>query len=115
MDVYSKLIESLKNCDAACNNCAISSLDEEDSKVMSGCIKLNLHCSDVCHLALRLVSRDSNHAVSALKLCINICADCATECEKYKYDQCQLSAEACRRCETHCSNYLEQLAEPESI
>jgi len=82
---------------------------------MSNCIKLNLHCAEVCHLAMRVVARDSDHAVSAVELCVNICAECATECEKYEYEQCLLSAEACRRTEAHCRNYLKQAAEPESI
>lgn len=115
MDVYSKLVESLEKCDAACNNCAISSLEVDDSKPMSDCVKLSLDCADVCHFALRLLARDSIHAVTAVKLCMTMCDECATECEHYEYDACQLSAEACRRTEKHCSIYLEQAAETASI
>jgi len=115
MDVYSELVDSLEKCDAACNNCAISSLDEDDRKPMSDCIKLSLECADVCHLALRLLARDSTHAVSTVKLCMTICGECATECEKFEYDQCRLSARACRRSEKQCSIYLEHVAEPVSI
>jgi len=115
MEVYSELVESLKNCDAACKNCAISCVEEEDIEKMSNCIKLNLHCAEVCHLALSLVIRDSEYAESAVELCINICAESATECDEYEHDQCLISAEACRRTAAHCRNYLEQAAKPESI
>lgn len=110
MDAYSELVEALEKCDAACNNCAISSLEEVDLKLITTCIKLNLHCAEVCHFALRLLARDSSHAASAVKLCMTMCNECATESEKFDYDQCQLSAEACRRSEKQCSMYLEQAA-----
>jgi len=115
MDVYSELVEALGKCDAACNNCATTSLEEADCEPMSGCIKLNLHCAEVCQLALGLLLQHSEDSVSALKLCMIMCDECATECEKYEYDQCRLSAEACRRYVKQCSLYLEQIAEPESI
>jgi len=115
MDVYSELVESLENCDAVCSDCAVSSLDEEDNKAMSDCIKLSLDCADVCHLALRLLARDSSYVVSAVKLCMNMCDECATEYERHEHDQSRLCYQACRQCETHCRNYLEQAAEPESI
>ena len=115
MDVYSELVESLENCVASCNNCASSCLDEENVQEMTACIKLDLDCGDVCHMALKLLARDSNHAVSVVQLCMGICAECAAECEKHDHDHCQLCAEACRRCEEHCRNYLEQMAEYEPV
>lgn len=114
MDVYSELIESLENCVAACNNCAVSCLNEENVHAMTECIKLDLDCADVCHMALKLLARDSNHAVSVVQLCLSICGECAVECEKHDKDHCQLCAQACRRCEDHCRNYLERVAVPEA-
>lgn len=115
MEVYSELVESLEKCDAACSNCAISSLELDDRHSMSDCVKFCLDCADICHLALRLLARDSSHAVSAVKLCMTMCDECATECEKYEYDHCRLSAEACRRSEKQCRIYLVQVAETVSI
>ena len=110
MEVCSELVESLEKCDAACNNCAISSLENMDRKPMSNCIKLNLHCAEVCQLALRLLAGNSSQVVSAVELCMALCDECATSCEAYEYDLCRLSAEACRQTEKHCSMYLEQAA-----
>ena len=115
MEMYSELIETLGKCDAACNNCAISSLEDVDLKPMSNCIKLNLHCAELCDLALSLLVQNSDQAFSAVKLCMTMCDECATECEKYESDKCRLSAEACRLTEKHCSIYLEQAAETVSI
>lgn len=115
MDVYSELVESLENCDAVCNNCAVSSLNEKDSRALTNCIKLNLDCADVCHLALRQLARNSKYAVLIVEICMKICAECAEECKKYDNDQCRLSTGACRRCENHCRNYLVQVAESEFL
>jgi len=114
MEVYSQLVESLENCDALCNNCVTSSLDEDNIQPLSACIKLSIDCADICHLALKLLTRDSSHTVSAVELCMTICGECAAECEKHDYDQCRLSTRACRQCESHCRIYLEQVAEPDT-
>lgn len=114
MDVYSELVESLENCVAACNNCASSCLDEGDIQRLTACIKLDLDCADACHIALKLLARDSNHAISVVELCMDICAECAAECEKHEHDHCRLCAKSCRRCEDRCRRYLDQVAEPEA-
>lgn len=115
MDVYSELVESLENCVAACHNCAASCLEEENVYSMRECIKLDLDCADVCHMALKLLARDSSHAVSVVKLCMGICAECAAECEKHEHDHCQQCAKACRRCEDQCGNYLDRITEPDIV
>lgn len=112
MEIYSELIESLENCVASCNNCAASCLGEDNVKALAGCIRLNLDCADTCHLALKLMARDSNHAASVVELCKDICSECAAECEKHEHDHCQLCANACLRCADHCTNYLDQVEQP---
>lgn len=108
MDVYSELVESLENCVAACNNCAASCLDEDNIESMTECIKLDLDCGDACHLTLKLLARDSNHAIAMVELCKDICAECAAECEKHDQDHCKLCAMACNRCAERCQNYIEK-------
>lgn len=114
MDVYSELVESLEICVAVCNNCVASCLDEENVQSMTECIKLDLDCADACHLTLKLLARDSNHAMVAVKMCRDICVECAAECEKYDHDHCQQCAKACRRCDDHCKNYIEKFTQPVS-
>lgn len=111
MDVYSELVESLERCLTACNNCAVSSLEEEHVQSMTDCIKLNLDCADICDISLKLLARDSNQSTSAVQLCKNICAECAEECEKYEHEHCQQCADFCRRCESQCGMYIEYMAD----
>ncbi len=115
MEVYSELVESLEDCVAACNNCAASCLAEDSVQEMTDCIKLDLDCADICHMALKLLARDSGHAITVVELCKNICAECAVECEKHEHDHCQQCANACRRCENRCRNYLTKVSQPESV
>lgn len=112
MEIYSDLIESLENCVASCNNCAASCLREENVKALAICIKLNLDCADACHLAFKLLARDSNHAVSVVELCKNLCRECAEECEKHDHDHCQLCAKACTKCANQSKNYIDQVVQP---
>ena len=98
------LIEALNNCAAECNHCATACLEEQDVKMLSRCIKLDLDCADVCQLTASLVARGSEHASHLLKECADICDACAEECEKHAehMDHCRACAEECRRCAEEC-------------
>lgn len=115
MDIRSELIESLEKCVTACNHCAASCLDEENVKAMADCIKLDLDCADVCQMTLKLLVRDNTSAITIVQFCSDICAECASECEKHEHDHCQQCAEACRNCEEKCKTYLDRVAEPNTV
>ena len=96
-------MEALSNCAAECNHCATACLDEQDVKMLSRCIKLDIDCADICLLTASYVARDSEHANHLLKECAEICEACAEECEKHAHmEHCRKCAEACRHCAEAC-------------
>jgi len=101
----SSLINKLSNCLAACEHCADACLSEDNIDAMTDCIRTDRDCADVCALAIKFVSRDSDHASSILELCADLCSACAGECADHDHDHCQECAKACRECEEACRNY----------
>jgi len=104
------LIESLNNCAAECNHCATACLDEQDVKMLSKCIKLDIDCADICQLNASLIARGSEHGYHLLKECAEICEACAEECEKHArhMEHCKACAEECRKCAEECRAVTEE-------
>lgn len=98
-----ELMNALNNCAAECNHCATACLDEEDVKMLTRCIKLDMDCADICQLTASYVARGSEHTNHLLKECAEICEACAEECEKHAHmEHCSKCAEACRHCAEVC-------------
>ena len=98
------LIDTLNNCAIECSHCAMACLDENDVKMLTACVKLNIDCADVCKLAASLLSRGSEHGNHLLEECAEICEACATECEKHSHmEHCKRCADVCRHCADECS------------
>lgn len=97
-------ITALNECATACNHCLTSCLQEQDVQSMTGCIKLDRDCADICQLVSSFLARGSEHGKHLLKECIEICEKCAAECEKHAHhhDHCKQCAEACRKCVEAC-------------
>lgn len=105
MEKYDELIEKLLNCALACEHCATMCLQEEDVKMMAGCIRLDRDCVDICLQAARLLRRDSRLALQYLLICEEACRLCAEECNKHQHDHCQVCAAACTACADACHEY----------
>ena len=99
-----ELISALNKCTGACNYCTTACLEEEDVKMMTACIKLDIDCAAICNLTANFIARGSVHGRHLLKECAEICNQCAAECEKHtKMQHCVSCAEACRACEAYCT------------
>lgn len=101
-----EMISVLADCQAACNFCFHSCLEEAEVKMMARCIMLDRDCSEICGLTISMVASESEFATKALELCIAACDECARECRKHRYDHCEKCAEACEKCSEACREYL---------
>jgi hypothetical protein len=100
-----QLLNLLNNCIAECNHCASACLEEEDVKMLTKCIKLDLDCAEICNLVVGYLARGSQHAEHLMGECAEICRACAEECEKHAahgMEHCRTCAEACRKCAEEC-------------
>ncbi len=100
---YQSVIEALNACAAACDHCFDACLEEQDVKMMAGCLRLDRDCADICKLTASALTRNSPVAKIFLQACADICQACGNECAKHTHmPHCQECAEACRRCEEAC-------------
>ena len=100
---HKELISILNACAIECNRCTIACLEEENINMLEKCIKLDIDCAEMCHLAVSFLARDSEHTEHILPECAELCESCAKECEMHKdLDHCKVCAEACRKCAEAC-------------
>lgn len=103
------LMDTVLECQKACNNCFDACLKEDDVKMMAECIRSDRECADMCSIVLDFAQRDSKILPELLQACIKSCEVCADECEKHDHDHCQECAKACRACAKVCKEYLEEI------
>ena len=106
-------IDALSDCVQACNADNAADLGEPNVTEMVTCIRLCLHCADICTAAVGVMSRpaayDAGVTRPLLEACVAICRNCGDECERHArmHEHCRVCAEACRRCEQACRDLLD--------
>jgi Domain of Unknown Function (DUF326) len=107
-----RCVEECFDCSATCAGCADACLGEPDVSGLVRCVRLNLDCADVCDAVGRVVTRqteiDLGAVRAAIEACVVVCRACGDECERHAahHDHCRVCAESCRRCEQACSDLL---------
>jgi hypothetical protein len=108
-------LDALNDCIQACVADTDEDLGEKDLADMVRCIRLCLHCTDICVAAGGVLSRpaeyDTNVVRPLLESCVAICQSCGDECDRHAHDHahCRICAEACRRCESACRKLLRSI------
>jgi hypothetical protein len=96
-------IDSCNECALECEHCATACLNEEDVKMLTRCITLDLECAEICRTATIVMARGSDRAADFCQFCAEVCEECAQECERHQHmEHCRRCAEACRRCAEEC-------------
>lgn len=113
-DVLASAIEAMNDCAQACTADVDADLSEHDLADMVKCIRLCLHCADVCTAAAGVASRPGEYEAEVLgpllEACVASCRTCGDECERHAHhEHCRVCAEACRRCEQACKELLAAL------
>lgn len=99
---FASCIEACNDCADACDHCAAACLQEDNVKIMTRCIALDIDCAQICRLAASTMARGSEFAYQLCALCADLCEACGAECAKHAMDHCQECAAACRRCAQEC-------------
>ena len=100
------------DCAQTCTACANACLGEPNVADLVRCIRLNMHCADLCDTTGRLISRQENPdlARAILEACVLACRLCAEECARHSHmEHCRVCADACRACEQSCQRVLAAL------
>lgn len=104
------LVAALGECIHLCNDCHDACLDEKDVMMMTGCIRLDKECAEICLATLALVHRGGHFMADMLALCAKACEACAEECSKHSEDHCRECARACRECAKICRDFLTKVS-----
>ena len=113
--MLSVTIDALSDCAQACIADVDADLSEQNVAEMVTCIRLCLHCTDICTATLGVISRpaayDAGVTRPLLEACVAICKSCGDECERHArmHEHCRICEQACRRCEQACRELLEAL------
>jgi hypothetical protein len=99
---YQSCIEACLRCTAVCHHCAKSCTQEDDVKMMSRCIQLDMECAAICTVTAQLMSLGSEKAKDISRLCAEICEACGKECGQHHTERCQECAKTCLRCAEEC-------------
>lgn len=99
---FKSCIDACYACAATCDHCASACLQEDDVKMMSRCIALDMDCAQICRVAATYMARGSDFAKAICKLCAEICQACGDECATHEADHCQECARACHHCAEEC-------------
>ena len=114
-DLLAATIDALNDCAQACTADVDADLSEQNLTEMVKCIRLCLHCADVCTATAGVTSRQAESDASVtrplLEACAAICKSCGDECERHArtHEHCRFCAEACRRCEQACRELLDAM------
>jgi hypothetical protein len=109
-------IDALNDCIQACIVDTDADLSEHDLADMVKCVRLCLHCTDVCRAAAAVLSRpaefDAKVVRPLLESCVVICGSCGDECERHAraHAHCGVCETACRKCEEACGKFLGAIA-----
>jgi|SRR5215469_1349639 len=107
-------IDAISDCAQACQADTDADLSEQNLAEMVTCIRLCLNCTDICVATGAVLSRLAGYDPAVvrplLESCIAICSSCGQECRQHAHmPHCLVCAEACRRCEQACRDFLETL------
>lgn len=99
---FKQCIEACQQCIEACDFCSVACLQEENVAEMSRCIRLDMDCAAICHLAVSAMVRGSEFSKAICQLCADMCEACADECLQHQHPHCKQCAQACQSCAEEC-------------
>jgi uncharacterized membrane protein len=113
--VLAATIDALSDCAQACTADVDADLSEQNVAEMVTCIRLCLHCTDICTATVGVISRPAAYDAAVtrplLEACVAICKSCGDECERHArmHAHCRVCEQACRVCEQACRELLKAL------
>lgn len=92
-------VHAMMECMSICVACSKKCIEEGHKNTAILCAE----CADVCALAIKSASNQSEFNNQIMDLCAQVCKRCADECKKMQAKHCQECAESCRQCAEACS------------
>lgn len=100
-----RYMHAIMECMSICVACTKKCIEDGHKKMAALCAE----CADVCALAIKSASCQSEFNPQIMDLCSQICRHCANECQKMQAQHCQECAEACNLCAEACSTTVHSI------
>lgn len=94
-----------RECESCATHCArqLEAGKKDHAKTLATC----LDCASFCVAAASIVARSGPFSALICKACVDACAMCAKECEKFPDDKHMKECAAeCRKCEKACKEMV---------
>lgn len=92
----------MMDCYSICSACAKMCTEEGMKETAILCSD----CADVCALAIKLHSKDSEFNKSVMSLCAEVCQRCGDACGKMTAKHCQQCSQICKECANACDKAI---------
>lgn len=108
-DMMRACAKACSDCQRECESCAahcatqLEGGKKDHAKTLATC----LDCALFCAAGASIVARGGPFAAMICKACVDACATCGKECEKFPDDKhMKACAEECRKCEKACKDMV---------
>jgi hypothetical protein len=91
-------MKTMLECYTVCSSCAKMCMNEGRKETAAICTD----CADICGLAIKLHSGDSEFSKDFSALCSEVCKRCAEVCSQSDSKHCKECSEICRECAKCC-------------
>lgn len=108
-DLNDACAKACSDCQRECESCAAHCAKqlEAGKKDHATTLATCLDCAAFCATAASIVSRSGQFAALICKACVDACAMCGKECEKFPDDKhMKQCAAECRKCEKACKEMV---------
>lgn len=95
----SQEMQAMMLCMSISASCSKKCLEEGHKNTAILCAE----CADICALAARWHSCQSEFSSQMMNLCAEVCYKCGIECQKMEEKHCQECAQVCLMCAEVCS------------
>jgi len=98
-ELYSSHIKDMQECMSICAASAKKCIEEGHKETAALCAE----CADICALAIKASSAQSELEQEIMELCTLACQKCGDACKNMQVKHCQVCAEVCKCCADACS------------
>lgn len=107
IDSYSRVLRTVQECEAVCENTFTAVLARYGHHHEGRAMQLQLlrDCADICTLTAKYVARCSMFARTLAALCAEICDVCGNHCLRHRDNESQHCGRVCLNCAKECRSF----------
>lgn len=102
---HQHLVNTVHHCAATCEHMGVMMTKTANVHLRDRQLQLLRDCADICHLAVKYLSRNSIYVKQLVALCACVCETCGRECSRFPDAESQHCARVCLHCARECQEF----------